>query len=194
MIIGKTRKDEIKDTILKDLFIPAELRITDRKKKITEKSYYTWLAQHQKAIDALPAEFINHTKTVYMKVDGESKYEWSYTSPTLTPIIAAVKDTFRPNELPFPISDQYVNDVADICKDDKKLKEEKAEMVKYLHNSLSTWNTTAKLRKNWPEQLHKYIPIDPPRKPYKKQDVSADIEAPVAAIQQRLTTNLLENT
>ena len=197
MIIGQTRKSEIKQKILTDLFSQAEVNIIQQKKKVTEESYYIWLKQYQEAIAALPPEFIHHTTSVYMKVAGDSKYSWGYASPDLTPIIAVVKDSYRPDELPFPVPDQYKDTVVTILQEEKELKAEKEAMSSYLKKSMTMWNTTAKLKKNWPEQLHKYIPTDPPRKPRKKKPVSTDtldIEAPVSAIQQRLTTNLLENS
>lgn len=197
MRLGQQAQYDIREKIMADLFNLPKSKLEKSKETLATKCYETWIAQYTPYISKLPTEFFRHKNVVQMMVDEEERERW-YTERKSHYYLAIVdpKDEWRPTEIPFAIPKEHEEEVAALRQQDTDLQKEVHEMGQYLSESMGTWNTTTKLRKGWPEMLHKYIPEEPKRAPRKAKQVKEEVvvpDAPTAAMQQRVTLNILEN-
>jgi len=196
MRLGQQAQYSIQQDIMNDLFNLPTTKIETAKTELTTKCYETWISYYTPYISKLPAGFFHHKHKVQMLVNEEESERW-YTKRNPHYYLATVdpKDEWRPLEIPFTVPREHEEEVSTLHQQDTDLQKEMQEMKQYLNDSLDTWNTTTKLRKGWPEMLHKYIPEEPKRAPRKAKQVKEEVvpDAPTSSMQQRVTLNILEN-
>lgn len=199
MLIGQQKSIEIKDKIMHELFTTPNLNLKELEHTLVDKAYDLWIADYLPIINKLPKDLFVYSSSVEMITTDDEQGRWRSHSQSKNSFICLVDGTitWRLREKPFFQPTEIEEEVQQLIAKKAKLETEEEEMRIYLQNSFALWNTTAKLRKNWPKTLHKFIPEEPPRKPRKKKNKTEtvntpEITAPVG-IQARMTLNILES-
>lgn len=193
MRLGVQKKDELKKQILNDLYDKKEKTLANQRKDFTRRNYEAHIAEAQDTIDKVPEGYINHSHTVSVdtteaKVSGVNTV-WEFAFDTYVPTLK--KPGGYVNYVPYPIHPDLLDECKEIHQEMHGITTERDETRTYLKTTLDLVNTTKQLKNVWPEVLHKYIPVDAPRKTSKPVDIKPTIDAPVSTIQERMTENLL---
>lgn len=202
MLIGAAKRHQIKEQILNDLFMKPLNALEDKRGDLVVEGYKLWIEPYVETMKLIPSDFLCQADFIHMTVeaDGEKTTTWTgYKNANNNdkPFVVMQRDqgSYRATSVAFEMPEA----IGDKCKaletEINELKAEKEKMQSYLHESMEAWNTTHKLRTNWPELLHKYIPPEPPRAPRTKkatpEEVTTTID--VSDIQRRITLNILED-
>jgi len=191
MRIGAKRKEEMINKILDDLYLKPRLRVIEEKIDITKQGYNLWIAQFPE-LHAVQPEFLHYVDKVLMQAPNEiGRWSANFDNPVVYK--GTIHTGWNRRDLEFDAPEEIHKRIQEIHDKHLKIEHEYGETRKYLINSFDIWNTTAKLKKNWPVSLHKYIPVDP--KTVRKKSTVAEeptLVAPVESIQNRMTLNILE--
>jgi hypothetical protein len=204
MRIGSYDLQQIRGKIVGDIYKALEDVIEKRKIRIAQQNRDFWLEPFKHLIDQLPAEIITRCKEYYVRVkytpperfgiisDIGIDEKWAYRtdSPVVNPIDGsstgygyATENTLHPK----------LQDAAyKLCDDILKLKKERTELEQYLYKTTKNNQGSIKLRKVWPEHLHKYLPAEPIKIGKKAKPIIQNPDVPTF-LKERLTTNLLED-
>ena len=202
MRLGSYDLQKIRKTIVGDVYTALEDAINKRKTRIAQQNRDFWLEPFKHLIDQLPAEMITRCKEYYVRVKYTPDYlgldesgideKWDYKtdSPVVNPIEGsssgygyATENTIHP---------ELQAAAYKLCDDILKLRKEKTELEQYLYKTTKNNQGSIKLKKVWPEHLHKYLPAEPVKIGKKDKPVVQNPDVPTF-LKERLTTNLLED-
>ena len=210
MRIGQYELRNMKRKILDDLYSAPEANLETRRAEIAQKSRQYYLEPLESILDTLPVEMITYHRDYYLTINynvdpmdssvGVAE-TWKYKADK--PVINPHESTTRSNYNSFEpsrntLDPRLQSEAAQLCNDIVSLRDEKAELEKFLHETTYKYSGSLQLRKIWPESLHQYLPPEPAKVPRAKRgskipnpNIPADPETPTF-LKTRLTTNLLE--
>ena len=202
MRLGSYDLQQIRSKIVKDVYTTLEEAINKRKTRIAQQNRDFWLEPFKHLIDQLPPEMVTRCKEYYVKVKYAPDYlellesgideKWEYRTDNLVvnPVDGsstgygyAAENTLHP---------ELQAAAYKLCEDILKLRKEKTELEQYLYKTTKNNQGSLKLKKVWPEHLHKYLPAEPIRIGKKAKPIVQDPDVP-EFLKERLTTNLLED-
>ena len=202
MRIGNYDLQNIRLKIVKDIYTTLEEAINKRKNRIAQQNRDFWLEPFKHLIDQLPVEMVTRCKEYYVKVKYapdylelmesgiDEKWEYRTDNPVVNPIDGsstgygyATENTIHP---------ELQAAAYKLCDDILKLRKEKTELEQYLYKTCKNNQGSLKLKKVWPEHLHKYLPAEPIRIGKKAKPTIENPDVP-EFLKERLTTNLLED-
>jgi len=202
MRIGSYDLQKIRKTIVGDVYNSLEEAIKKRKARIAQQNRDFWLEPFKHLIDQLPPEMVTRCKEYYVKIKYapdylelmesgiDEKWEYRTDNPVINPIDGSSTGYAYAAESKLHPELQTVADK--LCDDILKLRKEKTALEKYLYATCKNNQGSIKLKKVWPEHLHKYLPAEPVKIGKKVKPVIQNPDVPTF-LKERLTTNLLED-
>ena len=208
MRIGSYNLRSIRNKIVSDIYDTLELELKKRKTRIAQQNRDFWLKPLLHLLDQLPKEMVTRCREYYVRVkytptnsdllgtDADQRgidEKWEYKSDT--PIVNPIGDdqsygysSASENEL----HPELETVAYQLCDDILKLRKEKTELQRYLHETTQNQSGSLQLRKIWPEPFLKYLPAEPIKVGKKAKPAIQNPDAPTF-LKDRLTTNLLED-
>ena len=208
MRLSQSRRSDIEDTILDDLYKPPKKKIDDQKGALVLRNHTEWVGKYMPLIKQLPEHMIHTSDQIKLDIpalESEETDEYKKCNKTTwTQYVDSGLPTlmkgrgWSAEDVPIPLQDGMKAEILALRAEEWNLTLEKRNMQEYLSNTLDRNNTTSKLRKAFPSTLQKYIPPEPPRAARKpKTLLETELDETVVSLpdnlKQRMTENLLEN-
>ena len=210
MRIGQYEIRNMKRKILDDLYSAPEANLETRRAEIAQKSRQYYLEPLESILDTLPVEMITYHRDYYLTINYNvdpmdssvgvaETWKFKADKPVINPHESTTRSSYNSFEPSRNTLDPRLqSEAAQLCNDIVSLRDEKAELEKFLHDTTYKYSGSLQLRKIWPESLHQYLPPEPTKVPRAKRgskipnpNIPADPETPTF-LKTRLTTNLLE--
>jgi len=205
MRLSYSKRQDIQDAILNDLYNPPKQKIDNKKGGLVMRNHAEWIKPLMPHINQLPEHIFIISESVEMEVpfidtNAEAynkceKTKWrEYASKPVT-VMQKGSSYYSSSTIPIPLQDDLKEEVLSLRLEEHNLEQEKSAMKKYLRTTMEINNTTTKLRKVFPSTLQKYIPVEPPRaarQPKLPLEKPEEVEIP-GNLKQRMTENLLDN-
>jgi len=213
MRLSQSKRSDIEDEIIKDLYNPPIKKIDKQKGALVIRNHSEWVGKYMPIIKQLPTEMIHTTDQIKVTIPAleaefdqnnpsnleahEKCHETTWTQYVDSGLPTLVKGHgWNSENLPIPLQDGMKDEILALRAEEWSLREEKQKMQKYLRGTMQANNTTSKLRKAFPSTLQKYIPPEPPRAARKPKPINEE-ETPELIVpdnlKQRMTENLLDN-
>ena len=204
MRIGKYQRENIKHTILNDLYEKIENTFGKLKEDFLIENYQLYIKPYITLLThTMPSEFLWKGREIQTKIVGhlninservEYNTFWDtyLDSPQILPPPANI---YGPATI--PLMPEMCIKLQLLYKEIITLEEEKSTLVHYLNKTLRENQGSVKLRKVWPECLHKYLPDASNTRRIKKKNSKIVEDTPTLnnitdVLSRRMTTNLLE--
>ena len=195
--------NDIKNKILKDLYGNKKEELHKKSVNIAERNRLIWLNQYKHLLDELPNDMLTRHKEYKLRVT----YPWGCNPEKVDHhkrIHEAWECKFNKEEVN-PVSDHYYAaeqdlhtdlkaETEELCIDMLALNGEEHEMSQYLSKTTNKFTGSQQLRKVWPKPFHKYLPVEPQRAKRKQPEEDPNLPTIPDGLNERLTTNLLEDS
>lgn len=199
--LGTGKIYKIKQAILDNFYLAAETKLTERKQEIAKENREYVMQPLQQFITELPGNLFKRDAIyqLFINYNSSNKDEsqrlveiWEYDTDnerSINPYTMYEQEYLNSKKKkPTNLVAELAGKAKQLCEDVIVLRNEKKELSDYLDTTTSKYTGSLQLRKIWPTNLHKYLPVETPKDTPKKIEIASP-----SFINTRLATNLLEN-